>query len=369
MGKRVAIVVFQNLRYAPFLNFYETVLSKLNDVNYDVIYYNRDRSLSEPDTGKYIPISWIGKGTNQASKLEKIFNFLLYARRVRKVLLQRKYDYVIVLMTMPAVLLGDYLIRNYPKRYSLDIRDYTFEEYGIYRNAEKRVICGAQEVLISSEGFKHFLPRFQYTRIHNFNRVDNSFRDANKRKHLPGPGRPIKISYIGSISYERECIALIDLVASDSRFTFSFYGNENTSSKVSSYVRSLDCDRIQMEGQFRPSEKASIYKKTDMVFNCYGNDSLLVKYAISNKFYDSLEFRVPLLVSPNTSMEAETQGFSFALDLEKANDLDNLFHWYLEFDWQSYDKFAGQVINKAILENKHAEDVLVKNIKNIGCED
>ena len=48
---RVGILMFQNMRYAPFLRMYENLLESMNSVEYDVIYYDRDRTL--------IPVSFM----------------------------------------------------------------------------------------------------------------------------------------------------------------------------------------------------------------------------------------------------------------------------------------------------------------------
>lgn len=46
--KRVGIIVFNNLRYAPYVKFYTDTLSCQKDIEYEIIYYNRDRMLNEP---------------------------------------------------------------------------------------------------------------------------------------------------------------------------------------------------------------------------------------------------------------------------------------------------------------------------------
>ena len=355
---RVGVLMFQNMRYAPFLKMYEKLLSELDNVEYDVIYYERDRNLGEIKDRHHIAVPWCGRGSLAAPKYEKLVNFLLYRRNAKKILKQKKYDFIIVLTSFPAVLLGDYLCKNYAGKFVVDIRDYTQERFKLYFKLEERAFSKAAMCVISSPGFVNFLPTIKYYNCHN---IDANVRNIEKPMFEKASGRRIIISYIGSISYETQCKQLINLVVDDDRFEFHFYGNEANGTEISDYVVSLDNPRIKMKGPFLPVEKAGIYANSDLIFNCYGNDRMLVKYAISNKYYDGAIFRKPLLVSPNTSMAECSREFAYALDLENVNDLDKLFQWYQSIDENSYLEFAEQLLNKAMEEN----NIFVSRIKNI----
>ena len=101
---RVGVLLFQNMRYAPFLKMYEKILKEMKNIEYDVIYYERDKSLEEIKDLHHIAIQWHGKGTLAAPKYEKMINFLFYAKDVKKLLKQKKYNFIIVLTSFPAVL-------------------------------------------------------------------------------------------------------------------------------------------------------------------------------------------------------------------------------------------------------------------------
>lgn len=96
-----------------------------------------------------------------------------------------------------------------------------------------------------------------------------------------------------------------------------------------------------MMGPFMPKDKPEIYKNSDLIFNCYGNDRLLVKYAISNKYYDGAIYRKPLLVSPNTSMAELSGDCAFALDLESSRGLEELYNGTKP--WMRKNIFALQI--------------------------
>lgn len=361
---KVGIVVFQNLRYAPFLKFYTNILNEMKNVEYDIIYYNRDVSLNEPNCENIIPISWCGKGTNAAPKHEKAFNFVLYRKKLIKLLKRKKYDFLIMLMTMPSVLIEDYLIKNYKGKYIFDIRDYTQEKFKPYYKIEEKLLNNSALNVISSKGFLNFLPSSKYCICHNLD-DEIAKKYKSQQTYIKKTKGPVVISYIGSISYEKQCKELMKLVCEDERFCFYFYGNENTSHKVSEYANSLKCPRIKLMGAFLPNEKRDIYEKSDLVFNCYGNDITLVKYAISNKHYDGALYHRPLLVSPNTVMSEIAGENAFALDLDNIDNLNELFTWYKNLDSEKYISYADKVILSALKENGILKENVIKIINNI----
>lgn len=346
---RVGILMFQNMRYAPFLKMYEKLLGNMGNVEYDVIYYDRDRSLGEIQDSHHIALPWHGKGTLAAPKIEKMANFVFYAIDARKLLSKKKYDFVIVLTSFPAVLLANYLRNNYKGRYLVDIRDYTQEKFKPYFELESKAFSNAAMCVISSPGFVNFLPKKQYYNCHN---IDANAAAIERPRFSKACGRKIIISYIGSISYETQCKQLIDLVVQDERFEFHLYGNEANGTEVSEYVLEKNCPRVKMMGPFMPKDKPEIYKNSDLIFNCYGNDRLLVKYAISNKYYDGAIYRKPLLVSPNTSMAELSEDCAFALDLGSSRGLEELYKWYENLDEKKYICFADKLLENAIEQNK-----------------
>lgn len=354
---KVGVVFFHNLRYAPFIKYYMDILDKIENVEYEVIYYNRDKKLNEPKDSKFIPVPWIGKGTNSASKIEKALNFVAWKVYVERLLRKKKYDFLIVSMTTAAVLIEPFLTSKYAGRYIFDIRDYTQEHIRRFYEKEKRLVGHSKLNVISSLGFKEFLPSGDYVVCHNYSSQNEIKQVFAKKTSLP-----IQISYIGSISYEEKCIQLMKLVDKDERFSFIFYGNESTSHKVSEEVNRLNNPRIKMMGPFLPDDKKRIYGESALVFNCYGNKQPLVLYAISNKHYDGAFYSVPVLNSPGTIMDNLAGDFGYALDLDCIEDLDGLYNWYNSLDENEYNKYAQGVIDDALRDNQKTNQAIIDAI-------
>ena len=246
---------------------------------------------------------------------------------------------------MPAVLLSGVLTSRYKNRYLVDIRDYTHEKVSLYYQIESKVLKNAALRVISSYGFKNFLPELDYLMCHN---TSYNFENAAKQFDKKTDGKII-IGYVGTIAYVNRCKELIELVKKDERFAFHLYGNENHGTVIKDLVSELGCDRICYFGSYMPSDKERILNSVDILFNVYGNSTPLVKYALSNKLYDSFYFKKPLLTSPDTDMSYQAGEFSFDIDSNTAS-LDGLFDWYNSIDSENMIAYMNKRLDEYFAE-------------------
>ena len=355
---KIAIIIFSNLIYSPYYKLYTEILDNLG-YEYDVIYCNRFPKTNETVDKNHIQIPWYDNN----AKFNRIINFISFKEKVSKILKRNDYSKVIVLTTNPAILLSKVLIKKYNKKFLIDVRDFCQENLSLYRKLEERLFKHASVRIISSPGFKNFLPKEDYCVCHNlssnikFNELDKFHLTLNRNKR-------IKISYIGSIAYANQCKKIIDLVEKDDRFEMLFFGNETEGTIVSNYVKSKNNERISMMGPFLPTEKEKIYENTDMVFNCYGNDSDLLTYALSNKLYDGAFYKRPLLVSPNTLMQEISGKFAYSLDLSSSTNLDGLYNWYQNLNEKEYEEFAESLLKDSINETEQSKKTIKDAILN-----
>src|SRR5699024_3357369 len=82
------------------------------------------------------------------------------------------------------------------------------------------------------------------------------------------------------------------------------------------------------------------YSEADAINNIYGNKTLSVKYALSNKLYIAALLKIPIIVSSETYMEEVIRKYKlgFVLDIENKESKDAL-NMYLE----NYDR--NELIN------------------------
>lgn len=344
---KIALVAFNNIKFCPYINPYKKFFNE-NGVDCDLIYFDRENIEHEREQG--MAIDW-------DKKKNKLFNFLYFVKQVKKILKTTTYDFVVVLTTLPGVLLTNFLSKKYKNKYLIDVRDYTYEKYFFYRHYEKKLFKNAKDRVISSPGFVNFLPKNKYVICHN---TDHNILNS-KFKFNISKGKII-IGYVGTVAYVEKCKKMIDLVSADDRFEFHFYGNVRDKSLLE-YANDINCERIKFFGAYDPKDKEEIVKKVDVLFNMYGNESLLVKYALSNKLYDSFYYKKPLITSPNTEMSRLSENFSCDVDMVEEN-LDKVFTWYNSIDESRAQKtiieFAKQVDKDRIDFIKTLESIIQK---------
>ncbi len=348
---KVAIIAFNNLKFSPYIFPYVNVLKKIN-ADMDLIYPDRSGINEEFPAGKLIKVKW------DVSK-NKTLNFLSFKKDVSKILKREKYDFVIVLTTFPAVLLSGILSSRYKGKYLVDVRDFTYEDNKLYYALEKKALKNAALRTVSSPGFKNFLPDFEYLMCQN---IAAAYAEG-ARNFSPKTDGKIIIGYVGTVAYAQQCKKTIDLIKADDRFCFHFYGNENGSKPVHKYVEELGCERIKCFGEYTPAQKGGIIESVDLMFNVYGNGKPLLCYALSNKLYDSMYFKKPLLVSPDTDMKRETAEFSYAIDFESTKNLDSLYDWYKKIEAQKFESYADAYLKKVFESNEVFENKLVETLK------
>lgn len=353
---KISIIAFNDIKLCPYINPYVS-FCRAEGIDFEVIYANRSGTEQTADYTT-VPIAW-----NKSKG--KIANFLSFRKSVIRYLKRNKRDFVILLTTMPAVLLGSFMKKHYNGRYLVDIRDYTYENVKFFYKREKRAISGAAMNVISSPGFKNFLPEGDYTLCHNASAAYKIPANYTFSKKANGP---ITIGYVGSIAYKANCRKLIDLIKDDTRFAFHLWGGEVGSNELTEYVSSLGSDRIKAFGAYTPDQKVGIMESVDILFNIYGNDRPLVLYALSNKLYDACYMKLPVLTSSDTSMSEELGDYAFDVDFDDEKILDKLYEWYHAIDGEAFSVYAEKYLRTVFEDQERFYSKLKETVRDASAE-
>lgn len=338
---RVLLIGFTNIAYMPYLRTYLDLLFS-SGCRVELLYWNRYNIVEKtPDNLTSV------QGFNlvlkdDEKKWYKFIAFLKFRRFFRKEVDVKSFDVVVFLTTMPLVLLYDIVKSNREQKLIADIRDFSFENVFLYRLYLKYILNKCEMVNISSEDFKSFLPigpsyNFVPNLPMNILNIDNS---CFKQK-LNGLSKNdvLRILYIGNISYYSMNVKFLELLGNHERFHISYVGAGPACMPIMHYCECNEIRNVEFLGYFNPEQKMAYYRDCNMVFNLYGSDSLLTKYALSNKLYESAYFYRPILVTPGTSMESISIKYSlgYTADLENENLAYDLYSWYFNLD---VDKFV-----------------------------
>lgn len=353
MRKTVCLIVPSNLIYAPYYFRYIEILNKAGEP-FDTILWNRE-GLEEKLSGRIFEFN-IQDQTNNGD-WKKVFKFIFFSRFVKKIIKKNKYKKLIFLGSNAgnATLLYFFLRKNYNKQYWFDIRDFTYENFRPFYFIEKRCILHSCKTVISSKGYKEFLPEYPYIIAHNFDR--RNIEQARGTKIIDE--KVLRISFIGNMRYYEENIRFIDLFANDNRFRLQYFGTGNEPLKK--YCQKKGVENTLFCGRFDAEKTKDFYARTDIINNLYGNHSQGLRTALSNKLYYALELQKPILVCPGTYMEevSVSAGIGFTIHYDNSDIKEELIRWYEKFNCSS----AREILRKIDAEDRLFEIQLEEYIK------
>ena len=345
---KVAVIAFANLRVTPYLNIYLDIL-KEQKANVDIIFWDR-HSVDEEVIGcrNYIYHRYLPDGTNKARKLAEM---KMYTHYVKKILKCNKYDYVIVLTSLLGIMLRGYLIKHMRGRYIFDIRDHSYEHMSWYYGQMKKLMLNSSLNVVSSEGFNEFLPIKNSVLCHNCSFDSLSDYKLNIKKE----GRII-IAFVGSVRYASAYKKFILKIKNNPKINFEFYGSGEDEDELNKYCVENDILNVVFHGAYSPKEKASIIEKVDVLFNVYGTD-IHVKYALSNKYYEALYYKTPIIVNRGTAMDNCTGILSYKYD--ESFTAEDFIAWYENINCEEFNRVCDEKLQK-ILEDKNKFRIILK---------
>lgn len=186
---------------------------------------------------------------------------------------------------------------------------------------DKRIIRHSLLTTMTSEGFINY-HRLQWHRENIIvipNRVNVSLLQQ-PYTHKEFEEGKLSIGFVGGFRY-RSILNFVNEVVNRFKYvTFHIYGNiMNYEDELKALVK--DNSNLILHGIFNnPSDLPYVYENLDLVLATYDADSINAQYAEPNKMYESIFFRVPIIVSKGTfiSEKVERLGIGYSV-----NALDN----------------------------------------------
>lgn len=356
---KLLIVGFTKITYMPYLHFY---LESLKDVPVEIhiVSWRRDteRDLSLKKV-KVVVHEFCCNQKDEVPKISKIKNFIKYRKFVIGLLRKSRFDRVIVLHTLPAVLIADKLLRKYRGSYILDYRDYTYESSAPFKGIVWKLVNASYATFVSSDAFREELPKLDkvYT---SHNLLLDSLNHRCTVKEICSAQLPVRIAFWGFIRHEKINRILIEALGNDGRFELHYYGREQETAKnLKLLVREKQLTNVFFHGTYYPDERYKFAQHTDIIHNMYENDVATQK-AMGNKYYDGVIFRIPQICTKGSYMgnRVEEDGVGKAFDPLQNNLADQLYNYYFELDRIQFEKNCNKTCNKILNEYNNGKLVV-----------
>lgn len=336
---RVCILSAVNIRHMTMISLYTERL-KRDNIEYDIIYMDKYGEKEEFSANKkFVFTNLINQKRNRVIKTLKYFKFRPYATAILE---ENQYDFIIVWNDIAIIMFGDYLSKKWPGRYCLNIRDIMVGKNLLVDNQYKRAIKNSAYTTISSDAFKKYLPDHDYVFVHSLN--EKQMSKISPRKSFQSKNVPIRITFIGYIRYMAINKRLMDIFKNDSRFQLNFFGTRVE--ELEKYALDHNMKNVDFYGTFPVKDTYKFIEKTDLVNNLYGNETKNLRTALSNKLYQGIYNRTPILVYPKTYMAKIIKKYQIGYVVSQFDeDLpDQIFNWYHALSFQEFNKNCEKIM-------------------------
>jgi len=248
---------------------------------------------------------------------------------VKKTIRKNHYDKLIVFCPQLAIFISRFLEKHYKGRYIFDYRDLSIEQKWYFKQPFLRVLRNSFANVISSPGFKRCLPKgFDYLLSHNFN-IDAVRSALNSSNLAPAVTMDeIKVLTIGGIRDYSSNIEVVKALANKDSFRIQFVGKGAAAKMIEEYAVENNIKNIEFEGYY-PKEKEAGYIKEASFLNVFYPRKLSHDTALSNRFYNAMIHRRPMIVTSNTIQGDYVEQYQLGLSLEDCENLDVKMKSYL----------------------------------------
>lgn len=357
--KKLLIIGFTKIAYMPYLNFYLQALEAI-PAEIHVVTWRRDAEKDiKLQNVKIVVHEFSQEQKDEVAKISKVGSFIKYRIFVTDLLSKGCFDRVVVLHTLPAVLIADKLLREYRGRFILDYRDYTYESFTPFKNIVGKLAMASYATFVSSDAFRETLPKLDkvYT---SHNLLLDSLKHRCAVKEIGLAERPVRIAFWGFIRHEKINEKIIWRLGGDARFELHYYGREQqTAWNLKALVEQNHFSNIFFHGAYLPKDRYAFAAQADLIHNMYENDAGTQK-AMGNKYYDGIIFRIPQLCTVGSYMgkRVEEDGVGCALDPFEDGFVDQLVHYYQEYDRNQFEANCDRACEKVVSEFKKGQQII-----------
>ena len=295
-----------------------------NDYAVEVFGFRRD------DAHIDIDATVIGDIVPQSSHIRRIPIIIKGVRTVLKRI--KNQDVLVYVFGLDVSMWFFFFNNNHP---------YIFEESDLYhtyvgnrfvRNLleriDKRIIKKSLLTVFTSEGFArfHFGDRVPDNVTFITNRLADSVLKCEPVVKRPIDINHIAIGFVGSIRFKAVMHFADYFLNHYPQHEFHFYGIITDEAAMNELIKRPNCF---YHGKFStPNDLPKIYSNIDLVLSTYDADYINVKCAEPNKFYESLYFDTPIIVSEGTFLAEKVRRFNsgYVIDAMDNNSIENFIN-------------------------------------------
>ena len=346
---RIALIISGNLYMAPYIRYYTEILDKCS-IPYDIISWDR---LGVEEAGVQ---AFNLKSTEARSFFGKMIDYICYQRFVKAKLAEGNYNKVIIFTILNTLLLFGLLKKRYRNNYLFDIRDSSVMLKFSWARMSAAVQNAAM-VVISSPGFKRWLPQgVSYFIRHN----TNISMPLDMLANIEGQ-TTYKILTIGSLRDFEANRTLIEQLGNSPIFELEYRGSGLAEPLLKDFVTSNGITNVKFFGRYPVLPLRSGLKEDEAKYlqgvsfiNILTNEDINSMTLITNRFYLSVIYGVPMMVNSGTEQARWAEKYNLGVIIDKNSGIkEQLIQYLKDFSPEKFDvgrKVCLQIVQQDIEE-------------------
>jgi len=161
------------------------------------------------------------------------------------------------------------------------------------------------------------------------------------------PEGALKLLTIGGIRTDAN-YEVIDALGNVVGIELDFVGKGGAAPMLEKYSKDKGLTNITFKGQYKKEEEGGIIKQHTMINIFYPNWPSHVS-ALSNRFYNSLVYKRPMLVTKGGTQGYYAEKFGVGLAVESCEGLaDKLKEYVASLDFEGYEKRCNDLLREFV---------------------
>lgn len=349
---RVGLIVPANLKYAPYVQYYLSVL-KEKSIDYKLMLWNKAGIKEDAEC----ILNFECADTNRKRIL---FGHILFAHKCRKYVKSEHIDHLIVFTIAPLFFLGVHFLRQFRNKLIIDIRDDSpFRRK--FPNKLKQICSLAKNIVVSSKSYESWTGR-ETILCHNADvELIKKYYELNAKEKKEAP---YTIVFAGSMIEADINISTIRKLKNSKLFSFGFIGKTNEfKEKIINEVTENGYSNVWFEGTYEKSEIVNKYRTYADFINIFRQNTIVNKNALPNKLYDAIVSAVPVVVfRHNEAIVKYVEKYQLGIVLDDS-ELDMLEKSLLakiqKFDYSLFEKGRRAFLNEVLGDQNNFEGMLL----------
>lgn len=353
---KVALIIPGSLWYAPYVRNYTRILEEQN-VDYSIISWNREGD-DKPEGFQYNEHCKNGHGSAGFSAYKGYLKF------IKTTIKEQGFNRIIVFGPQMTCLLSTFLLRYFRGRYMIDYRDLSIEQKFGFKQLFAIMLKYSCANVISSPGFKRCLPKYDYYLSHNFD--ERAVCDAlknNSTENCFNIGKGIDVLTIGAIRDYSSNIEVTKALANKEGFTLRFVGRgQGTVERLQVYCDEVKANNVIFIGGYDKPEESG-YVKSSTFMNIFYPRIITHDTALSNRFYNSLIYRKPMIVTKNTIQGDYAEKYNVGIAIKDCSNLVDELKSFIRQDFHEYCLRCDSLLKEFLNDQYEFVEAVKKFVK------